>query len=159
MRIRLTTALLLIAVVLVGGFGVLKWQDLREAQDRVEDRAAALAVAKQEVLELTTLSPQTLDSTLESLNSRLTEEFSRQFEAFYATFASVIRKDQVASTGSIQSAAVVSADERQVVALVAARAEVTSKGQKSDIQRAYRFQLTMQKQGGDWLISQMRFVS
>ena len=38
---------------------------------------------RQEVKDLTTLSPSTLDPTLKRLTSRLTGTFARQFDAFY----------------------------------------------------------------------------
>lgn len=157
--IRLSTALLLLAVVTVGLVSVPQWQKLHEANLRADDRGAALAVAKLEVTDLTTLSQSTLDVQLKRLKGRLTGEFARQFEAFYATFASVVREQQVTSRGSVQSVALASLTERKAVALVAARAVVASKANKRDLQRAYRFEVTLTKRGERWLISGMKFVS
>ena len=159
MTVRLSTALLLIAVVAIGLVGTPQWQRVHEANERADDRAAALAVAKAEVTELTTLSPATLDATLKRLKTRLTGAFARQFEAFYSTFASVVRQQKVRSRGSVQSVALTSLTGRKAVALVAARAVVTSKEQKQDVHRAYRFEVSLSKQGSTWLISKMRFVS
>lgn len=157
--IRLTTALLMLAVVTIGLVGIPQWHDLHAANQRADDRAAALAVAKVEVTELTTLSTATLDPTLKRLKGRLTGSFAQQFEAFYSTFASVVREQKVTSRGSVQSVALASLTDRKAVALVAARAVVTSKEQKRDARRAYRFEVTLAKRGSHWLISGMRFVS
>lgn len=159
MTVRLSTALLLIAVVAIGLVGIPQWQRVHAANERADDRAAAMAVAKAEVTELTTLSPATLDATLKRLEARLTGPFARQFEAFYATFASVVREQKVTSRGSVQSVALKSLTQSKAVALVAARAVVTSKEQKRDVRRAYRFEVSLSKRGSAWLISGMRFVS
>ena len=157
--IRLTTALLLLAVVTIGLVSVPQWQKVHEANERTDDRAAAMAVAEREVTDLTTLSPATLDPTLKRLKQRLTGTFARQFDAFYSTFASVVSEQKVTSRGSVQSVALSSLSERRAVALVAARAVVTSKESKRKIQRAYRFEVSLSKSGDTWLISGMRFVS
>lgn len=157
--IRLSTALLLLATVTVGLVGVPQWRDLHAANIRAEDRAAAMAVAKLEVEDLTTLSPTTLDQTLKRLKSRLTGSFAGQFDAFYSTFASVVREQKVTSRGSVQSVALSSLSGRTAVALVAARAAVTSKASKRKLQRAYRLEVTLTKRESGWLISGMRFVS
>ena len=83
--IRLSTALLLLAVVTIGLVSIPQWQKLHDANERADDRSAAMAVATQEVRDLTTLSPTTLDPTLERLKKRLTGTFARQFDAFYST--------------------------------------------------------------------------
>lgn len=159
MTLRLSTALLMLAAVAIGLLGIPQGQRVHEANERADDRAAALAVARSEVSELTTLSPTTLDATLKRLEKRLTGSFARQFEAFYATFASVVRQQKVQSRGSVQSVGLASLTERKAVALVAARAVVTSKEQKRDVRRAYRFEVSLSKRGSTWLISGMRFVS
>ena len=157
--IRLSTALLLLAVVAIGLVSVPQWQKLHAANVRSDDRTAALSVAEREVKDLTTLSPETLDSTLKRLKQRLTGTFARQFDAFYSTFASVVSEQKVTSRGSVQSVALAALTERRAVALVAARAVVSSKESKRDLQRAYRFKVTLTKRGDVWLISGMEFVS
>jgi Mce-associated membrane protein len=157
--IRLSTALLLLATVTVGLVSIPPWRDLHAATERADDRAAAMAVAKVEVKDLTTLSPTTLDPTLERLKTRLTGPFARQFDAFYSTFASVVREQKVTSRGSVQSVALSSLGERKAVALVAARAVVTSTENRRKLQRAYRFEVSLTKKDSAWLISGMRFVS
>ena len=157
--IRLSTALLLVAVVTIGLVSIPQWQNLHAATVRADDRAAARTVAELEVKDLTTLSPATLDPTLKRLKKRLTGTFARQFDAFYATFASVVSQQKVTSRGSVQSVALASLTERKAVALVAARAVVSSTEAKRDLHRAYRFEVTLTKRGDAWLISGMRFVS
>jgi hypothetical protein len=157
--IRLSTALLLLAVVTVGIVSIPQSQTLHEANVRADDRRQAMGVAELEVKDLTTLSPKTLDAALERLKKRLTGTFARQFEAFYSTFASVVREQQVTSRGSVQSVGLASLTERKAVALVAARAVVSSKDQNRDVQRAYRFEVSLSKRGSVWQISGMRFVS
>ena len=159
MSIRLSTAILLLAAVSVWLVGIPDWQDLHRAHVRTDDRAAALGVATLEVTDLTTLSPKTLDATLEKLKGRLTGAFRQQFQAFYSTFASVISEQQVTSRGSVQSAALSSLSDRRAVALVAARAVISSTKQKQDLHRAYRFEVTLTKHGSQWLVSGMKFVS
>lgn len=157
--LKLPTTLLLLAVLAVGFLAVPQWRDLHAANVRADDRADALAVAELEVTDLTTLSPSNLDAQLVRLKRRLTGSFARQFEAFYATFASVVKEQKVTSRGSVQSVALASLSEKKAVALVAARAVVDSKDQKNNLDRAYRFEVTLAKRGSLWLISGMGFVS
>jgi hypothetical protein len=157
--LRLPTTLLLLVVVSVAFLGVPQWRHLHTAQQRAHDRADAVSVANREVVDLITLSPSTLDAQLVRLKGRLAGSFARQFEAFYATFASVVKEQKVTSRGSVQSVGLASLTERKAVALVAARAVVVSKGQKRNLDRAYRFEVTLAKRGSLWLISGMRFVS
>jgi len=158
--LRLPTVLLVVAIVALGFVGVPQWRHLHAAHDRAQDRADSLAVAKLEVTDLTTLSPSTLDTHLKRLEGRLTGTFARQFEAFYSTFASVVKEQKVRSRGSVQSVALASLTDHKAVALVAARAVVVSKGQENHhLDRAYRFEVSLSKRGSLWLISGMRFVS
>lgn len=159
MTVRLSTTAFLVAVVALGFLIVPQWRDLNDAHQRRDDRETALSVATAEVAELTTLSPDTLDKQLKSLNGRLTESFSQQFQAMYSTFASVVSKEKVTSKGSIQSAGLVSSTDRRAVALVAARAVVTSPENEKGVNRAYRFEVSLTKQDSGWLVSGMRFVS
>lgn len=159
MTLRISTVVLLVAVVLVGFFLVPQWQDLREARQQADDHVIALDVATAQVTELTTLDTHNLDDRLQSLNGRLTEEFSQQFQAMYSTFASVVNENEVSSVGSVLSAGLVSSTNSEAVVIVAARAEVTSPEQEEATQRSYRFEVTLVKQGSQWLISEMRFVA
>jgi hypothetical protein len=157
--VRISTAVLAVVLVAIGFVLVPQWQDLQDARQRTDDRHAALVVARTEVQELTTLSPTTLDAALKRLNGRLTGSFSQQFQAMFSTFATVVKKQQVTSRGSIQSAGLTSLTNQRAVALVAARAVVSNPAHKSGVRRNYRFEVSLTHRGSRWLVSGMRFVS
>lgn len=162
MTVRLSTALLIVVstvvALAVGYFAFTHWQEFAEARERAADRETTLELAITEVTELTTLNAENLDDRLESLNSRLTGEFSQQFQAMYSTFASVVHEYGVSSDGTVHSAGLVSLGQDEAVVIVAVQAEVTGPEQEA-AERSYRFEVAMVKQDSAWLISEMSFVS
>jgi len=144
----------LVALALLG-WQVVVWVDDHRADDR---RHAAVAVAEEQVLDLTTLDSSSVKSKLEAMGSRVTGDFKRQFEGFSQTFGDVVRKQKVSATGEIKSAAVSSFDEDSAVVLVASSAQISNAKQQKPTRRDYRMSITLDRVDGDWLISGMEFV-
>lgn len=148
------TALTLVLLAVTVLLGLQARQDAAEA-DR---RDTAIAVARERVLQLTTLSYTDIDHQLEVLLDGTTGEFRRQFQGTLGTFAQVVRQGKVEATGEIAEAGVVRIDDDTARVLVAATAMVRNTESKKTQPRQYRLAVDLQRDGGTWLVSGMEFV-
>ncbi|CAN5505087.1 hypothetical protein BH11ACT8_BH11ACT8_12860 [soil metagenome] len=124
-----------------------------------DDRAqAAVTTASDQVVGLLTLDPDTVDQTLETLTARTTGDFQRQFEALVQTFASVVRKGDVSTTGEINGAGLVDLTDDTASVLVASSASVTNTQSTTPTPRSYRMRVELQWVDTDWLVSGIEFV-
>lgn len=151
-RLALGAAFVLAAALLV--WQGLTWFDDARADDRRED---AVAVAQDQVLDLTTMDSSTVEQKLESMGSRLSGDFKRQFEGFAETFASAVKKDKVQATGEISGAALSEYDDKSATVIVASTADVQA-GKKQAVERHWRFKVLLDRSDDEWLISGMEFV-
>ena len=124
-----------------------------------DERAeSALAVASEQVTGLLTLDPSSVDQTLETLTSRTTGDFRRQFEALVQTFATVVREGDVSTTGEINGAGLVELTGDTASVLVASSASVTNAQSGTPTPRSYRMRLDLQWVDDGWLVSGIEFV-
>lgn len=141
-----------VVLVILASMG---WLDDRGADD---DRAAAIEVASDQVLDLTTLDSASVNAKLEAMGSRVTGDFKEQFDGFSKTFASVIKEQKVSATGEIKSAAIAKYSSGSAEVLIASSAKVSSSKEATPASRDYRMRVTLDKVDGVWLVSGMEFV-
>jgi Mce-associated membrane protein len=151
-HLALGAAFVLAAALLV--WQGLVWFDDARADDRRDD---AVAVAKEQVLDLTTMDSSTVEQKLDTLGERLSGDFKRQFEGFAETFADAVTKDEVQATGEITGAALSEYDEHSATVIVASTAQVQA-GKKQPVERHWRFKVLLDRSDDEWLISGMEFV-
>lgn len=132
----------------------LVWLDDARADDR---RDEAVAVAREQVLDLTTMDSSTVEQKLDTLGDRLSGDFKRQFEGFAGTFAGAVTKDKVQATGEITGAALAEYDDGSATVIVASTAQVRA-GKKQPVERHWRFKVLLDRSDDEWLISGMEFV-
>lgn len=151
-RLVVATAVSLAAVV---------WQGWLAYEDRQDDarRDEAVEVAKEQVLDLTTLDSETIDAKLAAMGKRLTGDFKRQFDGFAETFADVVTEDDIRATGEVKAVAVDSYDGESAVVLVASSAEVAHGKSDKTAAKDYRVRVELDRKGDDWLITGMEFVA
>jgi len=139
---------------------VIVWQAAAWVQHHRDDerRTAAVDVATAQVLDLTTLDSSSVESRLASMSGRVTGDFKRQFDGFAKTFAQVVQHDKIAATGEIKAAGITSYDDDSAVVIVASTTQVSTAKQKAATQRDYRIRVSLDRNGGSWLISGMEFV-
>ena len=128
------------------------------ARSAAVDRAAALDAARQETLNLTTMSFQTADQDIKRLLDGTTGEFRDQFQQRIKPFTDIVRQAKVVTTGKITEAGVENATGDTVTVLVAATAQVTNTAAPTGTPRDYRLRLTVRQVGGRWLVSNVDFV-
>lgn len=150
----------LLLVVSAVAFAAAAWQGVLLYQDREDDaqRDAAVAVARAQVLDLTTLDSETIDPKLEAMGKRLSGDFKRQFDGFADTFADVVSEDNIRAEGEIKSVAVDQFDGETAVVLVATSAEVAHGKTDETTAKDYRVRVELDRKGDDWLITGMEFV-
>lgn len=146
------TAAVLVVLGVVLGLGARA--DHADAQRREE----IVAVARQVVVNVTTLSHETVDQDVANMLSDTTGDFRRQFEDGSSTFADVVREGQVESSGEVRLAGVEQVSEQEGTVLLAVHSTVRNSAAPDGEQRHYRLAVTMQHQEGRWLASNVEFV-
>lgn len=146
-------------VAVVALAGVLVWQVIQLRENRIDDsrREEVREVATAQVLDLTTLDSETVDQKLESMTSRTAGEFTDQIGTITATFADLVRTNQISASGAVDAAAVSRLTEDDATVIVASTATVKEAGGEPT-QRTYRLRVTMEHREDDWKITGMEFV-
>jgi len=160
-RIPRPTARLALLVASVVALAAVAWQVVVLYQDRQDDarRDDAVAVARDQVLDLTTLDSKTIDDKLEAMTKRLSGDFKRQFDGFADTFAEVVTDDNIRATGEVKAVAVDQYDGESAVVLVATSAEVAHGKSDKTTSKDYRVRVELDRKGDQWLITGMEFVA
>jgi Mce-associated membrane protein len=157
----LPIALGLVLLVLLGAVGWL-FMDARDTREQDDARQAALQVARQQAVNLTTISYETADADLGRIINSATGTLKTQFEAQRAQFPGVLKKDKSVSVGTVLAAGVASQSAGTVEALVAVDAAVsnaeTAKAGNRPIIKHYRMDMKLVLVGGRWLVSQVAFA-
>ncbi|HWN36014.1 MAG TPA: hypothetical protein VNP03_24895 [Pseudonocardia sp.] len=122
------------------------------------DRSAAVQAARQETLNLTTLSFRTADRDIQRMLDGATGTFRAQFDQRAKPFLDTVRQAKVESTGSITEAGVESAGADTVTVLVAATAQVSNTAGPGGTPRDYRLRLVVRHEAGRWLVADVSFV-
>jgi Mce-associated membrane protein len=150
----LAPALLLVALVAL--LAVLAVHVSR-TNARTTDRDAALAAARQEAVNLTTLSYRTPTRDLDRVLAGATGRLHNEFAAETAQLPGVLKAQRSVSTGQLVSSGVVSAAPGTVRVVVAADATVRSATSAATVKH-YRMVLTVVRRGGRWLVSDVAFA-
>jgi Mce-associated membrane protein len=161
-RTLLLAAPFVVLAVLIATVVVL----LLRAQDhnkRDDARNAAVQVARQEAVNLTTLSYQTAARDLDRILALATGQLRQRFAAERGKFPTVLGQQHSQSTGTILSAGLVrlssGLDAAEVA--VAADASVTvasGPGRSAPTVKHYRMVMQLQLVNGHWLVSDVAFA-
>jgi Mce-associated membrane protein len=126
-------------------------------------RNAALAAAKTEAVNLTTIRYTSAAADVDRILAGATGKLRAQFESEKAQFPSVLQRQQSESEGSVLSAAVVSCSDSSGTAqvVVAADANVSTAaaaGKRQSVLKHYRMVMHLTRTGGRWLVSDVAFA-
>jgi hypothetical protein len=149
----------LLAVLVAALVWLLLRADDRNARDEAGD--SALAVARQEAVNLTTLDYRTADRDLDRILALSTGGLRERFASERAKFPSVLRQERSKSEGSALSAGLVrlspDLDAAQVV--VAADASVsTGDDESTATTKHYRMVMRLARVDGKWLVDDVAFA-
>jgi Mce-associated membrane protein len=175
-RLRLNTALYVLAVLAACGvlvLGVLSWREHDDRTDastsqsgqpaRDQDgndlHAAVLEAATEEVLAFTNIDYRSAQESIDKVKAGATGGFAEQYEQGAKSLPRVLARSKSISTAEILSAGVVAADQDNATVLVATRGTVintATEGKKAE--RNLRLQLDLKYVDGKWLTSDLQFV-
>jgi len=132
----------------------------RSTHDRLA--AAVLTAARQEAVNLTTISYTSAAHDLDRIINAATGGLRAQFLSQRAQFPAVLARDKSVSRGQVLSAGLISlTGAKQARADVATDATVTTTGGGSTPQsvvKHYRMVMTLSLVGGRWLVSDVAFA-
>lgn len=157
-RRALAVAVMVVAAALVA-VATLMLVKLNDANADEDSRQAALTVARQVAVDLTTVSKDSAQQDVNRLMGVATGSFKDQFAQLSDTFRKVVQQASVSSKGTVAEAGVSSVDGDTVTVLTAVTATVQNSDAPSGEQRQYRMKMQLQRDGDRWLVSDLEFVS
>lgn len=146
----LLVALIAAAVILA----VLRYQ----VQADNEKRQEYVDAAKQAVLNLTTIHPESAQDDVARIIDGSTGEFREDFEGRRDPFVSVVQDSQVKTDGTIVEAAMEKFTDGPSTVLVAAKTTVSSADQPEPADRDFRMRVTVVDEDGTLKASKLEFV-
>jgi Mce-associated membrane protein len=158
--LRRRVAFAVLAVLTVAaliGIGVLAPR-ISTASARNDQRADILQAARQETVNFTTLDYRHLDRDLGRVVGGSTGAFRKQFRAGTKNLTQLVTANKAVAKGSVLDAGLVSSDSDSAVVLVVADSTVINTASPKGELRHYRLQLSLVRQQGHWLVSDLTFV-
>lgn len=157
-RWTLTFVALGAVLVAVVAFGAVQFFRVRSADAQDAARSQAVQAADQIVVSLTSMTAATGPADVARLLAYATGSFHDQFSQQATTFEKVLKESRVTSVGKVVEAGVVSSNRTHAVVLTAVTATVKNAADPKGEQRVYRMLVSLERQGGHWLVSDLEFV-
>ena len=161
LRTVLAVALSLLLAALVA-FGVLLFLRVTDSEGEGDARSAALAAARLQAVNLTTIDYRDTDMAVQRILAGATGTLETQFKEQRSQLGPLLTGTKSTSRGSVLEAGLVKLDGRTATALVAVDATVstqptgTTKAQTSV--KHYRMSMNLQRIGSRWLVSDVGFT-
>ena len=151
---------LAVALTLVlAGFVVQAHAAVSDAAASRQDRADALAAARQEALNLTSVDSADIAGDLKRGQDGATADFAKDFAAQSVKLRQVLKDNAVQSTGEVKDAGVVALGASNATVIVVINSTVKNKAQPAGTPRTYRMRLELLKAGqGRWQTAKLEFV-
>jgi Mce-associated membrane protein len=157
-RTSAVAAALLVTTLVLAVLGWRAVAEHRRNDQRQAADAAAVAVARDQVLGLTTLDYRKVDAQVATMVARTTGDFRKQFQLMTKTFEQVVTESKVTAVGKVLAAGVSKRTPDSAQVIVASEATVRNSAAAKATDRTYRMRVTLQRHHGDWLVSNMEFV-
>src|SRR5271157_5813428 len=142
---------------LLGASGWMLWHHHTVLAER-QRSAAYVAAARQGVVNLTSLDFNKAKEDVQRVLDSATGEFRDDFQRRADDFASVVKDSKAVTEGSVTAAAVESMGKDSAVVLVMANERVTNSAGAKDDPRAFRFRVSVVRDGDQLKISKVEFV-
>jgi Mce-associated membrane protein len=153
----LTAAAILAICGLLGASGWMLWHHHTVLAER-QRSAAYVAAARQGVVNLTSLDFNKAKEDVQRVLDSATGEFRDDFQRRADDFASVVKDSKAVTQGSVTASAVESMSKDSAVVLVLAKERVTNSAGAKDDPRAFRFRVSVVRDGDQLKISKVEFV-
>ncbi len=131
----------------------------RSRDDRSQARSDAVAAARQEMVNLDSLSAGTIDADLAKIIAGAVGSFKDQFVKAKTDLKQVVAQRRTISTGVIRSSGVVRSDSDTATVLIAVDRTVKDASTAQPATTTDRWRLDLEKHGGRWLVSNLNPVS
>ncbi len=157
MSTLLTSAAAVAICGLLGASGWMLWHH-HSVQAERQRSAAYSAAARQGVINLTSLDFNKAKEGVQRVLDSATGEFRDDFQRRADDFASVVKDSKAVTEGSVTATAVESMGRDSAVVLVMANERVTNSAGAKDDPRAFRFRVSVVRDGDQLKISKVEFV-
>jgi Mce-associated membrane protein len=153
----LAAATIVAIFALLGASGWMLWRHHTVVAER-QRSAAYVAAARQGVINLTSLDFNNATRDVQRVLDSATGEFKDDFQRRADDFASVVKDSKAVTQGSIGATAVESMSKDSAVVLVLADERITNSAGAKDDPRAFRFRVSVVRDGDQLKISKVEFV-
>jgi Mce-associated membrane protein len=153
----LAAATIVAICALLGASGWMLWHHHTVLAER-QRSAAYVAAARQGVINLTSLDFNNAKEDVQRVLDSATGEFKDDFQRRADDFASVVKDSKAVTQGSVRATAVESMSKDSVVVLVLANERITNSAGAKDDPRAFRFRVTVVRDGDQLKISKVEYV-
>jgi Mce-associated membrane protein len=155
---KILSAAAIVAICgLLGASGWMLWHHHTVQVER-QRSAAYTAAARQGVVNLTSLDFNKAKEDVQRVLDSATGEFRDDFQRRADDFASVVKDSKAVTEGSVTASAVESMGKDSAVVLVLANERVTNSAGAKDDPRAFRFRVSVVRDGDQLKISKVEFV-
>ncbi|MCW4353394.1 hypothetical protein ONR57_08800 [Hoyosella sp. YIM 151337] len=155
---RVTLWFAVVAIIALAGAAVYLVLELRNADARDTERQQYVHAARQTILNLTSITPETARDDIDRILSTATGEFEREFDGRIDPFISVVVEANVATEGEIIEAGLETETDSSATVLVAARTFVTNAALEEPQPRDFRMRVTIVNEDGVLKTSNVEFV-
>ena len=115
--------------------------------------------AREETLAFLAVDHKRMDELTDRVISGATGDFEKQYKASLKSLKETAISQESISKGSVAEIGLSEVEARSASVFVAAGSKVQNKGTEGKVEdRSWRIKLTMVKEGGRWLVSQLEFV-
>jgi Mce-associated membrane protein len=153
----LAAATIVAICALLGASGWMLWHHHTVAAER-QRSTAYVAAARQGVINLTSLDFKNAKEDVQRVLDSATGEFKDDFQRRADDFASVVKDSKAVAQGSVRATAVESMSKDSAVVLVLANERITNSAGAKDDPRAFRFRVTVVRDGDQLKISKVEYV-
>ena len=160
-RPRAAAALVVVLAIVVVLAGLCGWLAYRARQSHVADqqRAMFLAAARQEAVNLTTISYSEIDADIKRIIDSATGSLRDDFQKRSPAFVDVVKQAQSKSVGTVTAAGVESVSGDQAQVLVALAVKTSNAGAPEEQPRGWRMRINVSRVGDGVKVSDVAFVS
>jgi Mce-associated membrane protein len=146
-----------VAVLLAVAVGLLTWQ-IHGQSAVASQRTAVLTAARQEALDLTTLSKTTGASDFQAVVSGAAGNLKQELADGRGDFLKALSSDAVTSVGQVLDAGIVTMNGASATVLLNVSSSVTNKQAGKPETRLYHWKAALVDSGGQWLVTNLEFV-
>jgi hypothetical protein len=141
--------LLLVAAVAAGIWGFAR---LSSAEKEIDARADVVRVAEQFAVAVNNYDSESLDEYKSSVGELLSTKFRVDYDKAMEEIVGQAQQAQMESEGEVLASGVATLDSDSARVLVVSDATVTTALQEEGIQRHFRWEVSLVKVDGEWLV-------